>query len=138
MGEHDEIERVAKCCCGALAVTTRGEPLDVYVCSCTECQKGSGSVFSYGAVFPEAAVSMTGENKTFRRNSDAGRFIESYFCPSCGTTVMFRAEGFPGAVGVSVGCFADPNFAKPSKLFWASRRHLWLNLPEGVALIDTQ
>jgi hypothetical protein len=51
---------------------------------------------------------------------------------------MFRAEGLPGAVGVSVGCFADPDFAKPSKLYWASRRHRWLEPPSGVEPLDTQ
>jgi hypothetical protein len=52
--------------------------------------------------------------------------------------VLFRAEGLPGTVGVPVGCFADPSFAKPSKLFWASRRHHWLDLPKDIASIDTQ
>ena len=41
-------------------------------------------------------------------------------------------------IGVPVGCFADPNFARPSKLFWASRRHHWLDLPADIAEIDTQ
>jgi len=56
----------------------------------------------------------------------------------CGTAVAFRAEGLPGVVGMPVGCFADPDFAKPSKMFWASRRHRWLDLPDDIAMIETQ
>jgi hypothetical protein len=34
-----EAERVARCACGDLTLTTRGEPLDVYLCSCKDCQR---------------------------------------------------------------------------------------------------
>ena len=44
----------------------------------------------------------------------------------------------PGMIGIAVGCFADPDFAKPERLFWASRRHRWLDLGEGIALLETQ
>jgi hypothetical protein len=135
---NQQAERVARCACGRLTVTTHGEPLDVYLCSCRDCQRGTGSAFSYGALFPEVAVSLAGESRTYRQRADSGRFIDSSFCPTCGTAVMFRAEGLPGTVGVPVGCFADPSFAKPSKLYWASRRHHWLELPKDIALIDTQ
>jgi hypothetical protein len=133
-----EAERVARCACGDLTLTTRGEPLDVYLCSCKDCQRGTGSAFSYGALFPESAVSLAGESRTYRQRADSGRFIDNFFCPNCGTAVMFRAEGLPGTVGVAVGCFADASFATPSKLYWASRRHHWLELPKDIALIETQ
>ena len=131
-------ERIAKCSSGNLTVTARGEPLDVYLCSCTACQRGTGTAFSYAAIFPESAVSSAGERGAYRQQGNSGRFVESFFCPICGTAVLFRAEGLPGTVGVPVGCFADPRFTKPSKLFWASRRHHWLDLPDDIALVDTQ
>jgi hypothetical protein len=133
-----QAERVARCACGSLTVTTRGEPSYIHLCSCLDCQRGTGSAFSYSAFFPEPAVSLAGGNRKYRQRADSGRFIDNFFCPNCGTAVMFRAEGLPGAIGVAVGCFADPNFAKPSKLFWASRRHHWLDLPKDIALIETQ
>jgi hypothetical protein len=87
---------------------------------------------------PESAVSSADERRAYRQQGDSGRFVESFFCPICGTAVLFRAEGLPGTVGVPVGCFADPRFTKPSKLFSASRRHHWLDLPDDIALVDTQ
>jgi hypothetical protein len=131
-------ERTGRCCCGSLTITARGEPVDVYACSCADCQRGSGSAFSYAALFPETAVTIAGERREYRHFGDSGRFVDTYFCPICGTAVLFRAEGLPGTLGVPVGCFADPHFARPTKLFWASRRHRWLDLPEGIPLIDTQ
>lgn len=138
MAEDVGAERTARCACGGLTVTTRGEPVDVYLCSCLKCQRGTGSAFSYAALFPASTVTVTGERRRYAARGDSGRAIESEFCPACGTAVAFRAEGLPGVVGVPVGCFADPGFAKPSKLYWASRRHHWLDLPADVALIETQ
>jgi hypothetical protein len=111
-----------------LTVTARGEPVEVYLCSCTDCQRGSGSAFSYAAIFPESAVSTAGESRQYRQQGDSGRFVDSFFCLTCGTSVLFRAEGLPGTLGVR---FADPSFARPSKL-WASRRHHWLELPPSM------
>jgi hypothetical protein len=131
-------ERIATCNCGSLRVTVRGEPADVYACSCASCQRKSGSAFSYAAVYAESDVAIAGEHRTWHRRGDSGRFIESGFCPTCGTSVFFQAEGLPGMVGIAAGCFADPNFLKPRRLFWASRRHRWLELGEVTALLETQ
>jgi hypothetical protein len=136
--QRDGAEHVASCACGNLTVTARGEPVEVYLCSCTDCQRGTGSAFSYAAIFPESVVSIAGERRQYTQRGDSGRFVDSFFCPTCGTAVLFRAEGLPGTLGVPVGCFADPSFARPSKLFWASRRHHWLKLPASISLIETQ
>lgn len=49
-----------------------------------------------------------------RRDSDAGRWVEQTFCPSCGTLLYMEGEALPEAVVVSVGCFADPAFTAPA------------------------
>lgn len=131
-------EHIATCGCGQLTLTVRGEPADVYLCSCLACQRKSGSAFTYGAIYPAAAVSATGECKTWRHRAESGRWIESQFCPTCGVTVYFRSESMAGMVGVNAGCFADRDFAKPERLYWASRRHDWLTMPDDVEMVSTQ
>ncbi len=130
-------ERTARCGCGNLTATTTAEPLEVYACSCLNCQIESGGAFTYGAVYPEAAVLIAGERKTWRRKADSGRWVESDFCPTCGVSVSYRMEALPEVIGVEAGCFGDPEFAKPEKLYWAHRRHRWLELPEGIELVET-
>jgi hypothetical protein len=131
-------ERSASCACGRLTVKTNGEPVDVYLCSCLKCQRGTGSAFSYAALFADSSVTITGDRRQYADRGDSGREIDSSFCPTCGTAVAFRAEVLPGVIGVPVGCFADPSFAKPSNQFWASRRQHWLDLPADIAEINTQ
>ena len=128
--------RTAKCGCGNLTATTSAEPSEVYACSCLNCQQESGGAFTYGAVYPEAAVVIAGERKTWRRQADSGRWVESDFCPTRGVSVCYRMEAWPEVIGVEAGCFGDPEFAKPEKLYWAHRRHRWLELPEGIELVE--
>lgn len=131
-------ERTASCLCGNLKVVARGEPVETYLCSCHACQSRSGSAFTYAALYTEGAVTIEGERRTFRRQGDAGRFIENQFCPSCGVTVLFLGEGLPELVGISAGCFTDPDFAQPSRLYWSARHHRWLELPQNIAREETQ
>ena len=41
-----------------------------------------------------------------------------HFCPTCGSTVYWEGEGFPGYVAVAIGNFADPNFPGPTIAVW--------------------
>lgn len=133
----DSTAKTAQCGCGAFKVTVSGSPEHVYTCSCLNCQRESGSVFTYCAIYPDAAVSTEGEQKTWRRVvPESGRWLESSFCPNCGVTVMFRMEAWPDVSGISVGCFADPTFPQPTNHYWAKRLHPWLSVPEGTKIDD--
>ena len=131
-------ERIAACACGNLTVAVRGEPVEIYACSCTSCQRRSGSAFTYAALYLETVVTIAGDHKTWPQPSEAGRLVDGSFCPTCGVSVFFRGEGLPGLVGVRVGCFADPGFAKPSRLYWASRKHRWLDLGGAIPKVEKQ
>ncbi|MGE4251865.1 MAG: GFA family protein [Parvibaculaceae bacterium] len=124
-----ETRRTARCACGGLKITVTGEPARVYACACLECQRATGSAFSYRARFAESAIAgIEGDRRSWRRGSDAGRWIEQTFCPTCGSLVFMAGEAIPGEITVSVGCFADPDFAAPVKIFWEERRHRWYGL----------
>ena len=130
--------KTASCTCGGLTATVVAPPQMTHACSCLDCQRGTGSAFSYSAFFAEDAVRSSGEARRYRRPSDAGRWQETNFCPVCGVCVLTRLEALPGLVGVSVGCFADPTFEKPQKLYWTVSRHHWLDTLSGVEPVDTQ
>jgi hypothetical protein len=132
------VTRTAACACGQLSVTAEGEPSGVYACSCTKCQRSSGSAFSYAAVFARSAVAISGEHKSYRGGSDSGRWNEGHFCPGCGTSVFSYVEAAPDDIIVAAGCFADPSLKAPQILFWASQRHHWLAFPDSTTLLDSQ
>ena len=130
--------KTAACACGGLTITVSARPTMTHACACLDCQRGTGSAFSYSAFFAEGAVRISGEVRSYRRSSEAARWQEMDFCPVCGVCVFCRLEALPGVVGVSVGCFADPEFEKPGKFYWASRRHRWLDVPAALEAVETQ
>ncbi len=132
------VRRAASCACGAFKITTVGEPVRVHACCCLNCQKETGSAFSYSAFFPEAAVTVDGDFNRWGQDMGSGQGGENWFCPTCGTRVALYMEGLPGVLGISVGCFAEPSFPAPQTIFWWKRHHRWLTVPSGVATHETQ
>ena len=80
---------------------------------------------------------VEGERKVWRHYGDSGRWLDNYFCPTCGNTVYTTGEISP-EIGISVGCFTDADFPAPKRMYWASRRHHWLKLPEEAEIMETQ
>jgi len=133
------VNRTASCSCGQLSITVEGEPREVLVCHCLECQKQSGSVFLSWGYWPTSAVAAkTGEASRYRRIADSGRTVDNYFCPVCGSTVYGDSDDIPGIVSIAVGNFADPSFPPPTAAVWARHRHPWVPWPEELPEHSTQ
>ena len=121
--------RTARCSCGALSLHLSGEPRRVYGCACLECQRATGTVFAYRAIFADEAVGETvGAVRSWRRISDAGRWIDQHFCPGCGTLLYMTAEALPGAISVSMGCFLERDCPPPAAIHNLHRAPSWLAL----------
>ncbi len=101
--------RVARCACGGVSATTEGEPEFVVLCSCTYCQRRTGSPFGVGAYFLRDRVKLAGATKTFMRGVEGtSRTLTNHFCPDCGGTVYWTLDLRPDHIGIAVGHFADP------------------------------
>jgi hypothetical protein len=133
------MERTAACSCGQLSVTVEGEPAYHGLCSCLECQKLSGSAFSYSGYWPISAVKKTsGESKRWRRIAQSGRWLDQYFCPTCSSAVYFYVEFDPNMINIAIGNFADPNFPPPTYAVWNECKHAWVDVPEACASFDRE
>lgn len=130
-------QRTASCACDGLKILATGDPARVSSCSCTDCQRRTGSVFGVTAFFEEHQVSLvSGEPKTFTRSADSGNTLDMNFCPSCGTTLFWTLADHPGIVVLAVGCFADPHFPAPERNVWAKNKHHWVEFPAHIRLYD--
>jgi hypothetical protein len=125
--------RVAQCACGGVSATTEIDPEFVVLCSCTQCQRRTGSPFGVGAYFPLAAVSLSGRTMAFVRKVDGtDRTVTNHFCPDCGGTVYWTLDLRPHHIGIAAGNFADPGFAAPSRAVWSQHKHDWVTLPQDI------
>lgn len=127
-------ERVARCSCGALTATATGEPVSVAMCSCSACQRRTGSAFAYSSFWKVEQVTHSGEATCWSRTSARGRTYEQFFCPICGT-VLWSRGGRPGIVNIAAGCFVDKGFPAPGIAVWHTLRHDWI---DDIADIPSQ
>ncbi len=133
------MERKAICACGQLTLSVEGDPVMVAACHCLACQKSTGSVLAVSAYFNnEQVINIYGESRCFVRKGDSGLSGRSHFCPYCGSTVFWHAEFMANHTGVSVGCFADPDFPSPQYSAWNQTQHHWLTCLAQIKASDTQ
>lgn len=124
--------RFASCSCGQLSAQVIGDPVRVSICHCLACQRRTGSVFAQQARFPKESVTIAGQSTTFDRVGDAGSRATFHFCPRCGSTVYYAAEGLGEFITIPVGAFADPDFPPPQVSVYEERMHRWVNPPHDV------
>jgi hypothetical protein len=121
--------RRASCSCGQLQLTIEGEPSRIAMCHCLECQRRTGAVISNQARFRLDQVSLAGKTTAWMRTAESGNAMTYHFCPTCGSTVFWENEGFPGHITVAIGNFADPAFPAPTIAVWEETGHPWVSLP---------
>lgn len=109
------------CLFGAIRFAATGKPLRVGLCHCLNCRKHHGAVFYAAAIFPDAAVTITGETRAYD-----GR----HFCPICGSSVFARN---PGEVELHLGSLDAPSQFVPDYELWTARREDWLPEFPGMA-----
>ncbi len=102
------------------------------MCHCLECQRRTGAVISNQTRFRRDQITFEGKATTWTRMAESGNKLTFHFCPTCGSTVYWENEGFPGIVTVAIGNFADPSFPAPTVAVWEESRHPWVSLPPDI------
>lgn len=102
------------CLCGNVSLVASGRPYRVGLCHCLDCRKHHGALFNASAIFPQEAVTVTGETRDY-----AGRC----FCPRCGSSVFARSAD---EIEVHLGALDAPDQLIPTYESWIVRREAWL------------
>jgi hypothetical protein len=129
-------EWTAACSCGQLSVTCVAQPVRVSICHCLACQRRTGSVFGEQARFKKEDIKeISGRSTLYVRVGDEGSEISFRFCLTCGATVYYTINSNPDLVAIPVGAFADPKFQTPTRSVYESRKHDWVNVPDGPDVV---
>ena len=119
--------REGGCLCGAVRFKAEGEPLNVRVCHCRNCQKAMGSPFFARAQFVPDALRVEGPTGRYA-SSEA---IDRVFCTHCGSRLFsWRRNGT--AVGVSLALFDDRDAFAPTEHIWVSKKLGWVQIEDGL------
>lgn len=119
------------CQCRAVQYQIRAEPLTLYACHCTECQRQSGSAFALSMVVPrQAAVAVAGQPKSWRRVHESGRAAQCLFCGGCGTRLWHEPERNPAITILKPGTLDDTTWLRPVGHIWTRSAQPWIELSE--------
>ncbi|MEO8530715.1 MAG: GFA family protein [Deltaproteobacteria bacterium] len=111
----------AGCLCGNVRLVAKGEPNRVGICHCMDCRKHHGALFHSSAIYPQHAVSISGEVRDYNGRN---------FCPNCGSPVFGRSGD---EIEVNLGALDAPNQFVPTYELWTVRRESWLPIfPQTV------
>ena len=125
------------CYCGALRYRAEGDPIFKGQCHCRECQYVSGGHPNVITAMPEAGFSyVKGMPKQFTRK-DLPTPVTREFCGECGTHILAKSPGLPGALLIKVGTFDDPTvFGRPDMVIFTIEKQSFHTIPEGIAAFE--
>lgn len=127
------------CQCRKVRYEIRQEPLTVYACHCTECQRQSGSAFSLSMIVPREAVAVVaGEPKEWMRRTDSGRMVSCLFCGDCGTRLYHNPVANPAITIVKPGNLDDTTWLRPVGHIWTRSAQRWFVMPVDSICYDVQ
>jgi hypothetical protein len=130
------------CVCGAIRYEITQEPLRVYACHCTDCQRFTGRAFAIGVVVRSEAFHLTGsETRSVPSGvTEGGRIKKLSACPECGTRLFsdprldWRNKGVVQAV--LGGTLDDTLWLRPTIHVWTRSAQPWVILPDGSTVYE--
>ena len=119
--------REGGCLCGAVRFKCEGEPVNVRICHCRNCQKAMGSPFFARALFEQSALTVEGETARYPSSDQ----LDRVFCRTCGTR-LFAWRKVGTRAGVAIAAFDDRNALAPTAHIWVSEKMDWVRLDDGL------
>jgi hypothetical protein len=121
------------CQCGRIRYEIRGEPLDLYVCHCRECQKQSSSAFGISLTVRSAdLVRVAGTPTVWTRPATVGGTLDCAFCPRCGSRVWHGNPDLDEFISIKGGSLDVPPDLSQAKHIWVSRKLPGIVIPDHV------
>jgi len=124
---------VGGCLCGQIRFSIDAEPLGARMCWCRDCQRIASGSATVNVLFPEDAITISGEIGTIGRIADSGNRVERGFCPKCGAQIYSKTvepAGMP--VRIRAGVLDDPELMAPQAIIWTESAPSWAPLDPGL------
>jgi hypothetical protein len=120
--------REGGCLCGAVRFRAEGEPVNVRICHCRNCQRAMGSPFFARALFEQSALTIEGETARYPSSDQ----LDRVFCPRCGTRLFSWRKVGNERAGVALAALDDRNAFVPTAHMWVTEKMDWVRLDDGL------
>lgn len=126
------------CLCGALRYRLLEDPVTLYACHCTDCQRATGAGFGLSMIVRKGSLeTVGGEPREHVAVLDGGRRKVSYHCPDCGTRV-WSGSSSPGLLVLRPGTLDDTSWLVPVGHIWTRSAQPWVRIPEDTIAVERQ
>jgi hypothetical protein len=107
------------CLCGALRYRVTAEPLTIYACHCTDCQRRTGTAYALSMVVPrESVVLAQGTPVEYQVPLPDGRVKTGRACGNCSTRLWGEPVKAPQVAIVQPGTLDDTSWVRPVAHIW--------------------
>lgn len=127
------------CVCGAVRYTLKpGLRMKPYACHCTDCQKRTGSAFSFHMAVMENDCELSGEVDEGHVTQPSGANSTIVGCARCKARIYAKNDLRPGIVSLRAGTLDNSTDMSPQAHFWVSSKQPWIVIPDDVPTLETQ
>ena len=123
------------CLCGQIRYRITADPGPSRLCWCRDCQRISSNG-TVNAIFPTAAIEISGTPAQHQKAADSGNQVTRRFCPACGTHLFSDSTGRPGLTVVRLGTLDDPSSIKPTANIWSASAPSWACLDRSLDVFE--
>lgn len=123
-----------QCLCGGVRYRVLREPVTLYACHCTDCQRRTGSAFALSMIVRREDLELlNGTTVGYAASLPDGRSKAGQMCAACGTRLWGTPVKYPHIVIVQPGTLDPPHGLAPIAHQWLSEAQPWFTPPPGVA-----
>ena len=127
-----------RCVCDAVHYRVNGEPLTLYACHCTDCQKRTGAAFNLALWVKLRDLEVTkGETTTQELLTPKGTLNTLKACGKCGVR-LWSERAQAGTAIVRAGTLDDTKWLEPVAHMWTRSKQPWVKIPEGAKQFEGQ
>jgi hypothetical protein len=127
------------CFCGAIRYDLRADPLTLYACHCTDCQRHFGTAFGLSMIVARDAIEMVqGSPAVYELSLEDGRTKRGRFCDRCGTRLWGEPVLVPRVISLRPGTLDQRSWFEPVGHIWVSSALRWVSIPAGTLRYERQ
>lgn len=127
------------CLCGAIRYRLEAEPLTLYACHCTDCQRHTAAAYGLSMPVPREALHvLRGEPARYEAQLEGGRVWHGCFCGRCATRLWSEPQRMPQLANLRPGTLDDTRWLSPVAHIWTRSAQPGVVIPEGVLRYEQQ
>jgi hypothetical protein len=127
------------CQCRNIRYEVRSEPMAMWACHCTECQRQTGGAFALSMMMSRADVVVTaGAPKEWLRTADSGRTMVCVYCPDCGNRLWHNPTANAAIAILKPGTLDDTSWLVPIGHIWTRSAQPWFQIPADTVNYEQQ